>query len=65
MEELEKKLRKLYDDFIALSKILKSIEECEEEESDLVKDINKLIKEIENYYKELQYRISIKEKEVK
>lgn len=48
MEELEKKLRKLYDDLIALSK---SIEECEEEESDLVKDINKLIKEIERLVK--------------
>lgn len=64
MEELEKKLRKLYDDFIAFSKILKSIEECEEEESDLVKDINILIKEIENYY-EVMYGRTIKEKEVK
>lgn len=61
MEELEKKLRKLYDDFIAFSKILKSIEE---EESDLVKDINILIKEIENYY-EVMYGRTIKEKEVK
>lgn len=61
MEELEKKLRKLYDDFIAFSKILKSIEE---EESDLVKDINILITEIENYY-EVMYGRTIKEKEVK
>lgn len=61
MEELEKKLRKLYDDLIELSK---SIEECEEEESDLVKDINILIKEIENYY-EVMYGRTIKEKEVK